>query len=153
MLAESPLPAQARDRTIAPFRSLERPKLVSFERCDIISDITVWSLELEPEVRDWVEALPGRSFGSVAFHLDRLGERGSGLRLPHSRSLGDGLFELRFDNERIAWRITYFFAGDRRIVALTVFRKQRDQERTELVRARAAMARCIAEGHLVEEED
>jgi hypothetical protein len=34
---------------------------------------------------------------------------------------------------------------------LTTFRKQRDNERTEVSRARAAMARCIAERHTAEE--
>ena len=36
---------------------------------------------------------------------------------------------------------------------LTTFRKQRQNERREITRARAAMERCIAEGHTAEEED
>ena len=40
----------------------------------------------------------------------------------------------------------------RRIVLLTVFRKQRMNERTEIARARAAMVRCVAEGHTAEED-
>ena len=74
-----------------------------------------------------------------------------GLRMPASRSLGDGLFELRFDFGRVARRITYYFAPARRIVLLTVFRKQRQNERAEVRRARQAMERCIAEGHTAEE--
>ncbi len=84
-------------------------------------------------------------------HIERLGERGNALRMPASRSLGEGLFELRFDLNRVAWRTTFFFARNRRIVLLTVFRKQRMNERQEIERARTAMARCIAEGHTVEE--
>ena len=45
--------------------------------------------------------------------------------MPLSKSLGEGLFELRFYLDRVAQRITYFFAGERRIVLLTEFRKQR----------------------------
>ena len=62
-------------------------------------------------------------------HIERLAERGSALRMPASRALGDGLFELRFDLNRVAWRITFYFAGSQRIVLLTVFRKQRMNER------------------------
>ena len=88
----------------------------------------------------------------ASFHLDRLAASGSELRMPHSRSLGDGLFELRFFIDRVAWRITYWFAPERRGVMLTVFRKQRMNERVEVDRARKAMAACIAEGHTAEEE-
>lgn len=102
--------------------------------------MSTWSVELEPEVEEWLESLPAGPFGTVAFHIDRLAEQGSGLRMPHSRALGEGLFELRFDLERNAQRITFFFAGNRRIVLLTTFRKQRSNERTEISRARDAFA-------------
>lgn len=72
--------------------------------------------------------------------------------MPISRALGAGLFELRFNLDRSAWRITYFFAAKRRIVLLTVFRKQRRNERLEVRRARRAMSRCIAEAHTAQEE-
>lgn len=71
--------------------------------------------------------------------------------MPQSRSLGDGLFELRFDLDRRAHRITYFFSGDDRIVLLTVFRKQRMNERSEVQRGRRAMQRCIEERHTAED--
>lgn len=54
---------------------------------------------------------------------------------------------------RPAWRISYYFAAERRIVLLTVFRKQRQNERIELQRATRAMERCIAEGHTAEEDE
>jgi len=72
--------------------------------------------------------------------------------MPHSRALGDGLFELRFYLERVAERITYFFPGGHRIVLLTEFRKQRMNERAEIDRARATLARCVREGHTAEED-
>ncbi len=92
-------------------------------------------------------------FAAVLLHVERLAERGSLLRMPASRALRGGLFELRFDLLRVAWRITYFFATDRRIVLLTVFHKQRQNERAEVQRARWAMNRCITEGHTAEEDD
>jgi len=51
-----------------------------------------------------------------------------------------------------AQRITFFFPAGKRIVLLTTFRKQRQNERTQVARARQAMARCIAEDHTVEGE-
>jgi phage-related protein len=111
----------------------------------------MWSVELEPEVEQWIDALTVSEFAVVLAHVERLADRGNVLRMPASRALGDGLFELRFDLVRTAWRITYYFAVNRRIVLLTVFRKQRQNERHEVQRAQQAMDRCIREGHTAEE--
>ena len=58
--------------------------------------------------------------------------------MPLSRSLGDGLFELRFSLGPTARRITYRFTQNGRVVSLTTFRKQRNNERNEINRARTA---------------
>lgn len=65
---------------------------------------------------------------------------------------GQRLYELRFDLGTVSWRLTYFFTEPRRIVLLTVFRKQRNNERHEVNRAHAAKARRIAEGHTADED-
>ena len=49
-------------------------------------------------------------------------------------------------------RITYWVAADRRIILLTVFRKQRMREDAEVKRAWRAMQRCITEAHTADEE-
>ena len=74
--------------------------------------------------------------------IDRLGALGSTARMPMSRSLGDGLFELRFALGPTARRITYGFTKDGRVILLTTFRKQRNNERHEIERARKAAAEC-----------
>lgn len=74
--------------------------------------------------------------------IDRLATLGSSARMPLSRSLGDGLFELRFALGPTARRITYRFTKDDRIILLTTFRKHRNNERSEIARARAAAERC-----------
>ncbi len=56
--------------------------------------------------------------------------------MPHSRSLGEGLRELRFSCESVARRITYVIDTERTIITLTTFRKQRDNERCEIQRAK-----------------
>jgi hypothetical protein len=46
-------------------------------------------IELESEVERWLDELPPKQFGTVAFHLDRLATQGSSLRMPISRSLDE----------------------------------------------------------------
>ena len=72
--------------------------------------------------------------------LDRLRLQGNQLRMPHSRSLGEGLFELRFSiqDATVAQRITYTFEPQQKIITLTTFRKTRDNEQREVIRARRA---------------
>jgi hypothetical protein len=118
---------------------------------DIIFDV-MWLIELEPEVEGWLDTQSVKEFAFTMNQLDRLAEQGNRLRMPASRALGDGSFELRFDLGRVARRITFYFAPKRRIVLLTVFRKQRQNERTEVRRAHQAMAQCIDEGHTAEED-
>lgn len=102
-------------------------------------------------MREWLEGLQAAEFATAAFHIDRLADRGAALRMPHSRALGDGLFELRFDLGRVAQRVTFFFPRERRVVLLTVFRKQRSNERSEVERARVTLRRCIEQGHTAED--
>jgi hypothetical protein len=114
-------------------------------RCDTFEDIMSVEVEVEPEVDEWLDGLTERELAHVAVQIDRLEQLGSRIREPHSKTLGDGLCELRFDLQTVSWRISYYFAPNRRVILLTVFRKQRQNEQAEVKRARAAMARCIAE--------
>lgn len=106
-------------------------------------------VELEPEVADWVENLPPAEFGRVEFYIDLLAERGPLLAQPYTRQLRGKLRELRFylGARGNAVRISYFMAPPRRIILLTVFRKQRTQERAEIQRAYRAMQKCMREHH------
>jgi len=104
-----------------------------------------WDVEMEQEVQTWVDSLDTVAFEVAEAHIDLLAEFGAALRMPHSRPLGDGLFELRFEMARRSWRVTYWFAPATVIVALTVFAKQRNNEKVEVRRAKAAMVRCQRE--------
>jgi len=99
-------------------------------------------VELESEVNSWYLSLDHNSQDIVFAHVELLEEFGHLLRMPHSRPLGDGLFELRFDMSRQAWRITYWYRPDGVVVLLTVFRKQRNNERIEVRRALVALEHC-----------
>lgn len=105
----------------------------------------VADIELHDEVTDWMGTLDDTEWQRTVIVIDRLAEIGSAARMPLSRSLGDGLFELRFTLGPTARRITYRFTNDGRIVLLTTFRKQRNNERQEITRARAAAEACARE--------
>jgi hypothetical protein len=99
-------------------------------------------IELHDEVTGWIGTLTQSAWDRVEVVIDRLAILGSTARMPFSRSLGDGLYELRFTLNRTARRITYRFTKDLRIILLTTFRKQRDNERSEVDRARRAADAC-----------
>ena len=99
-------------------------------------------LELHDEVVEWMETLGDAEWDRTVVVIDRLATLGSSARMPLSRSLGEGLFELRFALGPTARRITYRFTKDGRIILLTTFRKQRNNERNEIGRARKAAADC-----------
>lgn len=59
--------------------------------------------------------------------------------MPHAKYLGQKLYELRFAAEKVNRRITYTFDEDRKVITLTTFRKQRQNESREVLRARRAL--------------
>ncbi len=89
-------------------------------------------LELHDEVVEWMDTLDTTEWNRTVVVIDRLVALGSSARMPLSRSLGDRLFELRFTLGPTARRITYRFTKDGRIILLTTFRKQRNNERNEI---------------------
>ncbi|MFH8471110.1 type II toxin-antitoxin system RelE/ParE family toxin [Streptomyces sp. NPDC018000] len=114
--------------------------------------MTWGAAELEPEVERWFLGLNDRHRGTVAFYVDLLVARGPLLGDPYTRQLDGKLRELRFHLGTDAVRITYWIASGRRIILLTVFRKQRMRETGEIERARQAMVRCADEQHTADEE-
>jgi phage-related protein len=99
-------------------------------------------VELHDEVVVWMATLDADQWDRTVVVIDRLASLGPAARMPLSRSLGDGLFELRFTLGPTARRVTYRFTKDGRVVLLTTFRKQRNNERTEVARARKAAEDC-----------
>jgi len=84
-----------------------------------------WSLLLTAHVKAWVDELDDERFGRVAYYLDLLAERGSGLCPPHSRRLGCGgrLRELVVPRgRRGADRLSYWLGGGGTVLVLTVGR-------------------------------
>ncbi|MFH8882370.1 type II toxin-antitoxin system RelE/ParE family toxin [Streptomyces californicus] len=102
----------------------------------------LWQVEIEPEVRHWLELLPDVHYDKAERAVDMLLARPTSLGEPYARHLGGKVRELRFTMNGSAVRITYWLAPDRRIVLLTVFRKTRQRECGEVERARQAQQTC-----------
>ena len=89
-----------------------------------------WSLRFyqtpggERPAATFVEQLPEPARAEVAALLAVLRERGNLLRAPHSKALGDGLFELR--SVKYAVRVFYMFRPGQQIVLLDGIVKKRD---------------------------
>lgn len=99
-------------------------------------------IEVHDEVTEWLEDLEDKQWDRVVVIIERLRTLGPQARMPLSKSLGEGLFELRFTLASTARRISYRFTKDGRIVLLTTFRKQRNNERSEVERARQVAKDC-----------
>ncbi|MFD9332408.1 type II toxin-antitoxin system RelE/ParE family toxin [Streptomyces sp. NPDC060065] len=104
-----------------------------------------WQIEVEPEVRQWLELLSDAQYAKAERAADMLADRPSTLGEPYSRHLGGKVRELRFIMDGNAVRITYWLAADRRIVLLTVFRKTKQREVAEVERAQQAQKACEAD--------
>jgi hypothetical protein len=105
----------------------------------------LWRIEIEPEVRQWLDVLTDRHYDKVERAVDMLASQATTLGEPYSRHLGGKVRELRFVLDGNSIRITYWLAPEQRIVLLTVFRKTRQREEAEIERARQAQKICEAE--------
>lgn len=107
-----------------------------------------YDIEIEPEVRQWLDGLSAREYRRACYYADLLAENATTLGEPVSRHLSGPVRELRFalgpDHEAI--RLTYWVAPNRTVVLLTVFRKTKMRETSEVQRALWAHKRC-AEQH------
>src|SRR6266545_6625692 len=96
---------------------------------------TLYAVEVEPEVRAWLERLSDRDFGRVDFLVGLLAEQAETLGEPYTRHLQGKVRELRFHLLHRQTRVTYWLAPGRRLVLLSVFHKTRSAETAEVARA------------------
>lgn len=92
-------------------------------------DITGWEIEFYESnngispVYEYILKLRPQAKAKAIHLIDLLSKYGNALGLPHSRSLGGGLFELRIRGKEEA-RIIYCFLRNKRIILLHAFKKQ-----------------------------
>ena len=80
-----------------------------------------------PKVLDEIESWPVDVLADYARIAELLMEHGPKLRLPHSRTFGEGLFELRPRGKSGIGRAFYCFVIGRRAVVLHAFIKKSQQ--------------------------
>jgi len=93
-----------------------------------------------PRVKAEIEFWPDGILADYARMIELLMEFGPNLRMPHSRAMGGGLFELRPRGREGIGRVFYGFVVNRRIVILHAFvKKTQDTREQELRIARKRM--------------
>ena len=80
-----------------------------------------------PKILADIEAWPVDVLADYARLIELLMEHGPNLRLPHSRSMGEGLFELRPRGRSGIGRAMYCFLVGRRVVVVHAFIKKTQQ--------------------------
>ena len=93
-----------------------------------------------PRVLSEIESWPVDVVADYARLVELLVEYGPGLRLPHSRALGEGLFELRPRGRSGIGRAFYCFLVGKRVVVVHAFVKKTQQtpdKELKLARTRA----------------
>ncbi len=91
-------------------------------------------------VLDEIESWPVGILADYARLVELLTEFGPGLMMPHSRPMGDGLFELRPRGREGIGRALYCFMVGQRVVVLHAFvKKTREAPKSDLAIARKRM--------------
>lgn len=91
-------------------------------------------------VKQDVLGLPAGIVADYLRLLDLMLEFGADLRMPHSRPMGDGLFELRLKGREGIGRVFYCTHVGQRIIILHSFvKKTQDTPHSELRTARARL--------------
>jgi phage-related protein len=87
-----------------------------------------YSIEyFHPRVLAEIESWPSDIFADYARLAELLMDYGPNLRLPHSRAIGGGLFELRPRGKSDIGRAFYCFLVGQRVVVLHAFIKKSQQ--------------------------
>jgi len=93
-----------------------------------------------PRVKAEIETWPDGILADFARIVELLMEFGPNLRIPHSRAMGGGLFELRPRGREGIGRVFYCFVVRQRVVILHAFmKKTEDTPKQELRIARKRM--------------
>ena len=107
-------------------------------RGDSVFDIEFYALpDGRKPVEEFLDSLPAKMRIKAIDSLDLLEEYGNQLRLPYSKALNDGLFELRIKFASDISRIFYFFfVGNKIVVTNGFIKKTQKTPQSELAKAR-----------------
>ena len=96
--------------------------------------IEFWSENKKMPVERWLNQLEKNEFKAISKELELLEVSGNELKLPHSKALGKGLFELR--ERRFGFRIYYCFHEEYIIILLTAGDKKSQDNDIKVARKR-----------------
>lgn len=94
-------------------------------------------------IERWLDQLTLEQFKSLAKEIKLLELCGNALRLPHSRSLGSGLFELR--ERRYGYRVYYGFYKKKVILLLAIGDKMTQKRDIKIARERLGQLMKVKE--------
>ena len=84
-------------------------------------------------VKEFIFSLDEDTQSKLVHLIELLEEKGNQLREPYSKSISDGIFELRYQNKKQPTRILYFFYHEGRIILTNGFvKKSRKAPRKEI---------------------
>lgn len=102
----------------------------------------MWSIEFyekengKKPVQDFLDSLDIKMRAKAIHEIQILKEIGNNLREPYSKSIQDGVFELRIKFSSNISRIFYFFYVDKKIILLSGFiKKTQKTPKTEIEKA------------------
>jgi phage-related protein len=101
----------------------------------------IWTITYyDTSVQEEILAMPAGFLGRYLRYSDRMELYGPDLGMPHTRAMGDGLFELRLKAAEGISRVFYCTVVNRKIVILHQFTKKTDKTPPrELEKARRRM--------------
>ncbi len=85
-------------------------------------------------VKEFLDSLPTKMKAKAIYSLSILEEMGNALREPYSKSMGDGLFELRIQFSNDITRLFYFFVIGNKIIVTNGFIKKRQKTPPEEIK-------------------
>jgi len=103
-----------------------------------VFDVIFYELENgEKPIEQFLDSLDVKMRVKALDSLEILAEYGTELRLPYSKSMGDGIFELRIKFASDISRIFYFFYVNKKIILTNGFiKKTQKTPKSELDKAR-----------------
>ena len=94
-------------------------------------------------VRDFLDTLDDKMLAKLLGAISLLETNGTQLREPYSKSLGDGIFELRAKQSSNITRILYFFVVGHQIILTMALSKRRKKHRRRKLHWRKSIVRTI----------
>jgi putative addiction module killer protein len=101
-----------------------------------MEESAMWNVDIS-RIEKWLRKLPDAQKSSVAGEMLLLRQFGSELRLPHSKALGEGLFELR--ERQFGLRLYYYFDRARKTYIIVCMCGNKTSQKNDITKARKVM--------------